>query len=343
MSAVKFESLILNEDRNVKLSCFLLDCCCTYIPAKERPAVIILPGGAYQFHSDRESEPVAQAFLDAGFHAFILYYSVGRHAVWPNPLTDYEQAADAICSHAEDWHVCTDKIAVIGFSAGGHLAACAATMAKRRPAAAILGYPVINDYIAEICTPGLPLPADHVDRRTSPCFLFGCRDDRLVDVSNFLAFESALARQGIQFESHLYAMGGHGFSTGAEEFQEQRLCSRVSRWTDDAVNWLGDIWGKMMPTGFSESAVPSHVNKDGTDFLSLDCTIAYLRGQSAARPLLDGLFSLADQLFVGRGLPERSVKAFEQAYTMRFLAAVSGMDAESMQALDAQLMLLAAE
>ena len=63
--------------------------------------------------------------------------------MWPNPLEDYDQAMELIAAHAKEWHLIPEKIAVIGFSAGGHLAACAATMAKHRPAAAILAYPVI--------------------------------------------------------------------------------------------------------------------------------------------------------------------------------------------------------
>lgn len=334
---MKFESIVLNAERNVHLSCFLHDCDCTYIPAKERPAVIVLPGGAYQFLSDRESEPVARAFLNAGFHAFVLYYSVGKHALWPAPLTDFEQAMDTILARADEWHVCADRIAAVGFSAGGHLAASAATVARIRPAAVMLGYPVIKDYIAAICTPGLPLPSEHVDEKTPPCFLFACRDDKLVDVSNFLNFQAALARCGISFESHIYALGGHGFSTGAEEFQEQTLCSRVGRWTADAIAWLGDLWGKMTPEGFSSPIVSHFTNADRSGALSLDCTIAFLRAQKAAEPLLRRLFGVLDGMLSRLSLPAASAAEFEAAYTMRFLAAISGMSEDALLALEKDL------
>lgn len=339
---MKFESIELNAERNVHLSCFLQDCDCRYIPARERPAVIVLPGGAYQFLSDREAEPVAQAFLNAGFHAFVLYYSVGEHAQWPSPLTDFEQAMDVIRSRADSWHVCADRIAALGFSAGGHLAASAATMARIRPSAVILGYPVIKDYIAAICKSGLPLPADHVDGNTPPCFLFACRDDRLVDVSNYLSFQAALARHGISFESHIYALGGHGFSTGAEEFQEQALCSRVSHWTADAIAWLGELWGKLTPEGFSKPLVPRYNSANYKRTLSLDCTIAFLRRQPAAAPLLKELFGIMDGMPARLHLPERSAAEFEEAYTMRFLTSLSGMSEDALLALDKELGLIPA-
>ena len=334
---MKYTSVVLNEERNVSPSCFLLDCDCTYIPARERPAVIVLPGGGYQILSDRESEPVGQAFLNAGFHVFILYYSIGKHALWPNPLRDYEQAVDMILSHAEEWHVCQNKIAGVGFSAGGHLAASAATMARIRPSAVLLGYPVIKDYIAAFCAPGLPPPSEQADKKTPPCFLFACRDDKLVDVSNFLRFQAALAEKGIGFESHIYALGGHGFSTGAEEFQEQALCSRVEHWTADAVAWLGDIWGRMTPEGFSEPIVPHFVHSDHADTLSLDCTIAFLRKQPDAAPLLKDLFAALDGMPALLSLPEHSKAEFEKAYPMRFLAAVSGMSEPALLDLEERL------
>ena len=61
-----------------------------YIP--KRPAILVIPGGGYQYCSVREADPVAFAYLRAGYQAFVLNYSVGKHAVWPNPLQDVEQA-----------------------------------------------------------------------------------------------------------------------------------------------------------------------------------------------------------------------------------------------------------
>ena len=110
---------ILNEKRNVTLTAYLQDDSQEFWRAKKRPAVVIFPGGAYAYCSDREADPVAQEYLRAGYHAFVLRYSVGwENAVWPNPLEDYDQAMELIAAHAKEWHLIPEKIAVIGFSAG---------------------------------------------------------------------------------------------------------------------------------------------------------------------------------------------------------------------------------
>ena len=114
------EVLTLNEERNVTLTTYIQDCGEGFGCVAKRPAVLILPGGAYQMCSDREADPVAFAFAKAGYHAFVLRYSVMDDCTWPNPLNDYEQAMTLIRSHADNWHIYEDKIAVIGFSAAGN-------------------------------------------------------------------------------------------------------------------------------------------------------------------------------------------------------------------------------
>jgi len=81
--------------------------------------------------SDREADPVALEYAKAGFQTFVLRYSVGANAAWPQPLEDYEQAMKLIRDNSEKWFLDPNRVAVIGFSAGGHLAGCAATMAKK--------------------------------------------------------------------------------------------------------------------------------------------------------------------------------------------------------------------
>ena len=148
-----------------------------FAPLARRPAVLVLPGGGYRMCSDREADPVALAYLQAGFQAFVLRYATGAQAAWPHPLEDYEAAAALIRSHAEDWTLYPDKLAVIGFSAGGHLAACAAAMAGQRPNAAILGYPVIDKDTVEAYLPGAPGRRKSRGRAHLPLFCV-CRAQR---------------------------------------------------------------------------------------------------------------------------------------------------------------------
>lgn len=99
------------------------------IPGKtQRPVILIAPGGGYTMVSDREAEPVALAYASRGFQAFVLRYSV-LPAMWPAPLLEAAEAVHQIRAHAADWYLAPDQVAMLGFSAGGHLAAALSTLA----------------------------------------------------------------------------------------------------------------------------------------------------------------------------------------------------------------------
>ncbi|MBQ3262215.1 MAG: alpha/beta hydrolase [Oscillospiraceae bacterium] len=212
---MKAEKIILNKERDVSLTAYLQDVEGEFGFAK-RPAMLVIPGGGYAMCSDREADPVAAAYLKAGYQTFILRYTCTPKGKWPLPMEDYEQAMALIEARADEWHLDKTKIAVVGFSAGGHLAACAATVAEHKPAAAVLIYPAILKDICDMCQPGMPYPNEHVTAETCPCFLAAARDDRTVNIKNALLMELALAEKGVAFESHIYSYGGHGFSTGED-------------------------------------------------------------------------------------------------------------------------------
>src|SRR5690554_5099502 len=109
------------DDLQPTMTTYILDFSPDMDRHKKRPAVLICPGGAYQFTSDREAEPVAMRFAAAGFHAFVLRYRVApsKH---PKALLDVSRAMWIIRENAIQWNVDPDSIAVCGFSAGGHLA-----------------------------------------------------------------------------------------------------------------------------------------------------------------------------------------------------------------------------
>jgi len=299
--SLRTEKIVLNQERNVTLTCYLQDVEGEYPNVIKRPAMLVLPGGGYSMCSDREADPVAFAYLRAGYHAFVLRYSVKEHATWPNPLNDYEQAMELIKSKAEEWKVWEDKIAVIGFSAGGHLAACAATMAKNRPSAALLGYPAILEDIVHACLKSAPLPIEHVDGKTSPCFVFTTRTDTLVPVQNSIEFTLALAKHNISFESHIYAYGPHGFSTCDPSVNQPgtKLCSRVPNWVQDSIEWLQDMLGTFGAGAMTEPLCGRKTNGDDEDYLSTECTIGHLLTQEAAMPIIEpiiqGLNALLSQ------------------------------------------------
>lgn len=250
---MKIEKIVLNEARNVTLTAYLLEVGGEFTNIAKRPAVVVLPGGGYEFCSTREVDPVALSYLKAGFQVFVLNYSVKEFGGWPNPMEDYEQAMALIRSKAETWHVYADKIAVIGFSAGGHLAAAAATMSHNRPNAAILGYPLTGEDVKKY-SPNAPDTVAAVDEKTCPCFIFASRTDQVVSVSNSIHMMDALVKAGVSFESHIYAYGPHGFSTCDSSVRVPTIsfCRRIPNWVEDSIGWLKELFGDFAENGLSE-------------------------------------------------------------------------------------------
>lgn len=303
---MEIKEFILNKERNVTLTCYLQAAGGDFRYVTKRPAVLILPGGGYQYCSAREADPVAFPYLKAGYDAMILRYSVADHDKWPNPLDDYEQAMALIRGKADEWKVYRDKIAVIGFSAGGHLAACAAAMSENRPNAAILGYAVTTGGTVKECNPSAPDVIPHVDGKTCPCFLFATRNDGIVPIQNTIRMIDALEKAGVSFESHIYAYGPHGFSTGDSSIQpaDSVMCSRVKNWVGDSIAWLKDIFGDFAQGGMTEPKCAAKTNGDTDEFLSVDCTLGHLMKNQTAAGLL---FPVFKKLAAEAGMDEKGL------------------------------------
>jgi len=276
---MRTETIVLNKERNVTLTAYIQEVDGEFGFSK-RPTMLILPGGGYSMCSDREADPVAMAYLKAGFQAFILRYTVKSYGAWPLPLEDYEQAMSMIKDNEEKWHVDPDRIGIVGFSAGGHLAACTATVAKTKPAAAILVYPAILKDICDMCQPGMPYPHEHVTHETCPCFVVAARDDRVVNIKNALMMDLALAENNIPFESHIYSYGGHGFSTAEEWIITNSVSKRVPNWVPDSIQWLGEVWGGFTRNGYTEPVESIQMNCDFAPVLSIECSLAHINKQS---------------------------------------------------------------
>lgn len=157
---MKTEIMHLRQDRPVILTTYILDSS-PEIAWEKRPAIIICPGGAFLFTSDREAEPVAMYFLQKGYNAFVLRYTtanMGVEKVYPDMLIDLANSVIQIKNNAEKWNIDSEKIVIIGFSAGGTLAAmysvhwhrswlCDAVSSTSdilKPAASVLAYPVTD-------------------------------------------------------------------------------------------------------------------------------------------------------------------------------------------------------
>ena len=334
---MKMQEIILNENRNVTLTAYVQEADGEFGFSK-RPAMLVIPGGGYAMCSDREADPVATAYLKAGYQAFVLRYTCTPKGKWPLPLEDYEQAMALIEERADEWHLDKAKIAVGGFSAGGHLAACAATVAEHKPAAAVLVYPAILKDICDLCQPGMPYPHEHVTGETCPCFLVAARDDRTVDISNTLRMELALAEKGVAFESHIYSYGGHGFSTGEDWINTNSVCPRLPHWVPDSIEWLGEVMGKLTRGGFTEPVHAGSMNGNYAPVLSVDCTLSHLHRQSEdAKAVLAPMFAAIEAVAKARQFSTDGLMAAVGNNTAREIMEMVQIPAESIIEIDTAL------
>ena len=334
---MKAQEIILNENRSVTLTAYIQEVDGEF-GFSRRPAMLVIPGGGYAMCSDREADPVAMAYLKAGYQAFVLRYTCTPKGKWPLPLEDYEQAMALIEERADEWHLDKSRIAVVGFSAGGHLAACAATVAEHKPAAAVLVYPAILKDICDMCQPGMPYPNEHVTARTCPCFLVAARDDRTVDISNTLRMELALTEKGVAFESHIYSYGGHGFSTGEDWLNTHSVCPRLPRWVPDSIEWLEEVMGKLTRGGFTEPISAGSMNGNFAPVLSADCTLSHLRKQSEeAQTVLAPMYAAIEAIAKARQFSVDGLMAAVGNNTAREIMEMVQIPAEAITGIDKAL------
>jgi acetyl esterase/lipase len=224
-------------------------------------AVIVVPGGAYAvLASDHEGKMVAEWLNGIGVSAYVLQYRVGPRYHHPAPIRDMQRAMRLVRSHATEWHLDLNRIGVLGFSAGGHLAATVAThyddgvpdakeVVERfssRPDFAILAYPVISmmdpftnkasrdNLLGEHPDPLFVSQLSnekHVTKSTPPVFLFHTADDGAVPVENSIVFYNALRREKVAVEMHIFAHGPHGVGLAPRD-------PALSQWPKLAEQWM---------------------------------------------------------------------------------------------------------
>lgn len=233
----------------------------------QRWAVLVLPGGGYQMLAPSEGEPVALAFLAKGVQAFVLKYSISP-AHFPQQLLEAAAAVAFIRQNAAKYGVSPDHIAVCGFSAGGHLAACLSTLYRLpvigemlslspddvKPNAAILSYPVtmpggyggdltyqalLGDDWKEAIQQELMLP-DAVGAHNPPTFLWTTASDEAVPPENTLRFAAALNAAGVSYEAHIFSQGPHAMGLCDAEcaYDGDHLQPRAARWHSLCTDWL---------------------------------------------------------------------------------------------------------
>lgn len=236
---------IFSADGEVTLTAYLHEPSAELRNGNHRPAVLIFPGGAYKFLSDREGEPIAASFYAKGYQAFVLNYSIGEGKTFENPLSDAEQALRRIRTMAEEWHLNPQQIAVCGFSAGGHLAAAVSVMGKERPNAMILGYPCILENMSPIFPFPVPSCDEKVTADTPPAFIFHTADDETVPLENPLRFAAALDKAKVPFELHIFPRGYHGLALADETTSNGYaglINPSVAEWLSLCFRWLKNLF-----------------------------------------------------------------------------------------------------
>jgi acetyl esterase/lipase len=231
-------------------------------------AVVVFPGGGYRMLAmDLEGTEICDWLTSRGITCVLLKYRVPGSGPWwdsehhrrvypkvPTALQDAQRTLGLVRQHAAQWHVDPHKVGVIGFSAGGHLAASLSTNFSRRI------YPRVDAADDLPCRPDFALvlypghlwiheDEDHATRKqqdlgirpdirvrhdTPPTFLLQAEDDEIDGVSQSLAYYVALKSAGVPVEMHLYAQGGHAFGLRPSKFP-------VSKWPKLAETWLQTI------------------------------------------------------------------------------------------------------
>lgn len=227
-------------------------------------AIVIFAGGAYSCRAEHEGKGYAEFLQKNGICSFVVDYRV-KPDRFPIPLLDARRAVRFVRANAERFGINPDKIAVMGSSAGGHLAAMVSTYGKEieneiqddidkadfRPNAQILCYPVILEPASGVAHEGSYMnllgeenisfapqidPAGNVDKSTPPAFIWHTAADDAVNVINSYAYATELRKNNIPTEMHIFPYGNHGLGLAPAD-------PHVAQWSTLLLNWLKLIFG----------------------------------------------------------------------------------------------------
>lgn len=236
----------------VTLHAFIHD---SYCPDNKinRPGIIVLPGGAYSYRSKREADPIVLHFLSLGYQVFVLDYTVKRENIGEKKIErEVLESIKLIREKSDEYSLLKDKIGLIGFSAGGHLAlsaCCHFSSSLERPDFALLSYPVVTSnplYCHEESF--FNIAGNSKERREyyslekeiphdcPPLFIWHTLQDESVPVMNTILLIEELSKKKIKFEYHLFQDGKHGLSICRKDIMSEE--KRAKEWLNLSHSWL---------------------------------------------------------------------------------------------------------
>jgi acetyl esterase/lipase len=205
------------------------------------PAVVVFPGGGYFILAmDLEGTEICEWLNSIGVTAILLKYRVPDPAPHTGPLADAQRAVGIVRLNASKWHIDTHRIGVLGFSAGGHLAASLSCNYQNRvytpvdesdrlscrPDFTVLIYPA---YLAASDSVSTINPSFHVTNDVPPAFIVQTQRDP-IGVNNSVAYYGALTQAGVHAEMHLYEAGGHGYGLRPSDMPVSGWPARLAEW-----------------------------------------------------------------------------------------------------------------
>lgn len=260
-----------DKDENAYLEVFAPDANENF----KRKAILIIPGGGYgMVCSNREGEPIAQAFIPYGYCAFVLHYSVAKEGVYfPVHLIQASKAMKHIKDNAQRYNIDAHKVYACGFSAGGHLAGSLGILwdneeiykivdmpkGYNKPAGIMLIYPVVSpehhdmsfkrllgDNINSQKHRDMVSLEKHVSSSSSPAFIMHTSNDQVVNVKNSLLLAEAYGNADMIYEMHIYPDAPHGAALGNEITcgnNPKHNDKSIAKWVQQAVEWADKIEG----------------------------------------------------------------------------------------------------
>lgn len=272
------------KQNHAKLTCYVQTPNDELPHLRQRPGVLILPGGGYTMCSAREAEPVALAYLHAGYQAFVLEYStVDRHsregmaAVFPKVFADGVEAMEYLRGHAEALSLLSDKAAAVGFSAGPNL-------------------------------------LETVTSETSPMFMFNSQGDTVTPATNTLRLSLTLAEAGVAYETHTFLTGDHGLSLAtAAATDDGGENADVAQWHTMSLRFLQNLWEKET-SGKPELSINSKIGtllKDSGAVAALNEVLPGVADRLRANPMAHSMTFAMMAKVSGGMIPEAALQALD--------------------------------